>query len=356
MTEKDCPRCGRIKPRREDQGRLFVWPPLGHTRSKMAGVLMSTGAGVRDLADKGLLVVDLAEGSHGAIAQVLSDALSRAETRDSRALFMPGSDEPTVADIGRVETLETFIARGLGGWLLDVMAQERIETHFQPIWHAATPDQVFAHECLLRGLAADGSVISPGAMFDVAERADLIFPLDRLARTTAVRNAALRGVPGQIFINFTPSSVYDPRNCLRTTVQAVEEAGLSRDRIVFEVIETERIGDPEHLATVLAYYRDAGFLVALDDLGGGYASLGLLPSLKPDFIKLDRSLIDGASANPVKGAVVARLLDMARDLGIRTIAEGIEQPEDLAWLQARGADFVQGFLLGRPGPEPVKVT
>ncbi len=353
MTEKDCPRCGRVSVPPDHAGRLLVWPPLGHTRGKIVAALAGAGWAVQEQAGQGLVVLDLPVGARGAIAQALSDALTQAEARDSRTLFMVGQAEPVVDDIGRVETLETFIARGLGGWLLDLMAQERITTHFQPIWHTATPDRVFAHECLSRGLGADGSLISPGVMFDVAERADLIFPLDRLARTTAVRNAALRQVAGHIFINFAPSAVYDPRNCLRTTVQAVETAGLARERVVFEVIETERIRDPDHLATVLTYYRDAGFGVALDDLGGGYASLGLLPSLKPDYIKLDRSLVDGASTNPVKGAVVARLLDLARDLGIRTIAEGIEQPEDLTWLQARGADFVQGFLLGRPGPEPV---
>jgi EAL domain-containing protein (putative c-di-GMP-specific phosphodiesterase class I) len=190
-------------------------------------------------------------------------------------------------------------------------------------------------------------------MFDVAERADLIFPLDRMARTTAVRNAAAHRVTGHIFINFTPAAVYDPGYCLRTTVQAVEEAGLERSRVVFEVIETERIGDPDHLANVLRFYREAGFKVALDDVGGGYSCLGLVARLKPDFIKLDRSLIDGVSGHPEQAAVVRHLFALARDLDIRTVAEGLERPEDLAWVREHGADFVQGFLTGRPAPEPV---
>jgi EAL domain-containing protein (putative c-di-GMP-specific phosphodiesterase class I) len=136
----------------------------------------------------------------------------------------------------------------------------------------------------------------------------------------------------------------------------VEEAGLERSRVVFEVIETERIGDPDHLANVLRFYREAGFKVALDDLGGGYSSLGLVARLKPDFIKLDRSLIDGVSGHPEQAAVVGHVFALARDLGLRTIAEGLEQPEDLAWVQANGADFVQGFLVGRPAPEPVAQT
>ncbi len=118
------------------------------------------------------------------------------------------------------------------------------------------------------------------------------------------------------------------------------------------MIETERISDPSHLANVLAFYRDAGFKVALDDLGGGYAGLGLLPSLKPDYVKLDRSLVDGVSDNRVQSVVLERVTQMAHDLGISVIAEGVEQAEDLAWLQGRNIDYVQGFLLARPAPEP----
>lgn len=352
MTEKDCPRCGRVRKPSEEAGRLFIWPPLGHTRVKLVSALKEAGTVVTDEPDQGLVVLDIAADGHKAVAERLSAALTRAEAHDSRALFVSGAGEPTVADLGRVESVETVIARGLGGWLLEVMAAERVTTHFQPIWHAAEPTRLFAHECLLRGIAPDGALLSPGRMFDVATRADLIFPLDRLARTTAVRTAAARRAAGHIFINFTPSSVYDPRNCLRTTLAEVEKTDLTRDRIVFEVIETEQISDPDHLAHVLRYYRDAGFKVALDDLGGGYASLGLLPSLKPDFIKLDRSLVDGVSANPIKEAVVGRLIDLAHDLDVRVIAEGIEEPPDLAWLQQHNADFVQGYLLGRPGPDP----
>ncbi len=352
MTEHTCERCGPPPAPRIEQGRLFLWPPLGHTRRKLLGALGTAGVAVADAQDQLGLVVEMPPEGPGVLASLLNEHLTTAETRDSRALFMAGDAEPGFAQLGEVESLETCIARWHGRWLQEMIHAERVTTLFQPIFHVAEPGRVFAHECLLRGIDQDGAMVRPDLMFDLAARADLVFPLDRLARLTAVANAAAHQIDGNIFINFTPASVYDPVNCLRTTVAAVEEVGLARNRIVFEVIETERIGDPDHLANVLAFYRDAGFKVALDDLGGGYAGLGLLPSLRPDFVKLDRSLVDGVSKDPIQAVILDRVTQMAHDLGIGVVAEGVEQAEDLAWLQERKVDYVQGFLLARPAPEP----
>ncbi len=355
-SEQDCERCGRPALPIAESGRLFIWPPLGHTRQKLRAALEGHAVAVSDVPGQSGLIVEVAPGDHTRLATLLAEQVTRAEARDSRAIFMAGSEEPGFAQLGLVESLETYIARRRGSWLQELLHAQRVTTHFQPIFYVAEPDRVFAHECLLRGFDEQGNLVSPGLMFELATQADLVFPLDRLARITAVQNAAALEISSQIFINFTPAAVYDPINCLRTTVAAVEKAGLQRDRIVFEVIETERIGDPDHLANVLSYYRDAGFKVALDDLGGGYAGLGLLPSLRPDFVKLDRSLVDGVGGNKVQSVVIDRVTQMAHDLGIEVVAEGVEQAEDLDWLQAHDVDYVQGFLLARPAPKPYSGT
>lgn len=351
-NEHDCERCGLPQSPRQESGRLFIWPPLGHTKQKLRAALKANALASTETPDQTGLIIPVGGERHAALATLLAEQTTRAEARDSRALFMAGAGEPGFAQLGQVESLETYIARGRGAWLQDMLHARRVTTHFQPIFHVAEPDRVFAHECLLRGIDDQGAPVPPGLMFELAAQADLVFPLDRLARITAVQNAAAHAISSQIFINFTPAAVYDPMNCLRTTVAAVEKAGLERQRIVFEVIETERISDPDHLANVLRYYRDAGFRVALDDLGGGYAGLGLLPSLRPDFVKLDRSLVDGVGQNRVQAIIIERVTQMAHDLGIEVVAEGVEQAEDLAWLQGHAVDYVQGFLLARPAPEP----
>ncbi|MFP4062246.1 MAG: EAL domain-containing protein [Halochromatium sp.] len=351
-NEHDCERCGRPQSPQRESGRLFLWPPLGYTKQKLRAAFEANALAIGETPDQAGLIIPVGAERHAALATLLAEQTTPAEARDSRALFMVGEGEPGFAQLGQVETLATYIARGRGAWLQELLHAERVTTHFQPIFHVAEPARVFAHECLLRGIDDQGHSVSPGLMFELAAQADLVFVLDRLARITAVRNAAAHGVDSRIFINFTPAAVYDPVNCLKTTVAAVERSGLERERIVFEVIETERISDPEHLANVLNYYREAGFRIALDDLGGGYAGLGLLPSLRPDFVKLDRSLVAGVSRDRARAIIIERVTQMAHDLGIEVVAEGVEQAEDLVWLQAHAVDYVQGFLLARPAPTP----
>lgn len=74
--------------------------------------------------------------------------------------------------------------------------------------------------------------------------------------------------------------------------------------------------------------------------------------LRPDFVKRDRALVGGVSESPIQAVVLERVTQMAQDLGIQIIAEGVEQAEDLEWLQVRAVDYVQGFLLARPAPKP----
>ena len=99
-------------------------------------------------------------------------------------------------------------------------------------------------------------------------------------------------------------------------------------------------------------YRDAGFKVALDDLGSGFSSLNLLTMLCPDFIKLDMGLIRDVDSHPVKATIALKLLEAARELGIATIAEGVETLAEWAWVRDHGADYVQGYLFARPGSPP----
>lgn len=237
-----------------------------------------------------------------------------------------------------------------------MLREDRLETHFQPIVHAADPGEVFGYECLTRGRAADGRLIPPGELFAAATAADLLFPLDRAARLAAIRSAARHGVPCRVFINFNPSSIYTPSFCLRTTFRAVEQYGCDPARVVFEVVESEEVKDTNHLLEILKEYRAAGFAVALDDVGAGYSSLNLLARLRPDFVKLDMGLIRHVDTDPYKASVVGKLLEMARELGVRSVVEGVETAGEWQWAADHGANFVQGYLFARPAavpPQPV---
>ena len=280
----------------------------------------------------------------------LSAALTESETLETRALFMPGDAQPELPDFGRMTTLHALDVLARSGWLLDQLAEGRFTSFFHPIVHADDTTRVFAHEALLRGVERDGSLVAPQPILSLAREAGLLHEVDSAACRSAIREAARHRPDTCVFINFSPAAIEDPGAHLRGTVQAIEEAGLPRERVVFEVVEADRFGDAPLLDEVLTGYRAAGFRVALDDLGAGWSTLNLVHRLRPDFIKLDRELIRGVHEDPVKGLIAAKLLEIGRGMGIGTIVEGIEVPEELAWVREHDADFVQGFLVGRPTP------
>lgn len=352
-SPRPCARCETLPARTEGAGTLYLWFPIEHSLGKFVGVLRAGGEEYRVLHEGGGVAVRLDTGaSEGFIARV-AGAFSGEELRDTRVLLMAGTDEPRLADYPRVITLRRFLAQLEANWLLDLIEDDRLTSHFQPIAHADDPAMIYAQEALLRGIGADGALVSPGRILGVARGAGLLFQLDLLGRRVAIREAGRHGLSGPIFINFNPTAIYDPTFCLRSTVAAVDAVGIPHEKIVFEVTESDRTQDLGHLRTILDFYRSAGFGIALDDIGSGYSSLNLIHQLRPDYIKLDMELIRGVHSDPYKALIAAKLLEIARELGIRTVAEGIERREELEWVRAHGATFVQGYLIARPTSPPL---
>lgn len=352
-TKGRCSRCEELPEKIVGPGKLYLWPPLGHTLAKMYRHLRGEGWDCEISEDRSV-VVRLDDERLSDLFAVLPEALTSREMDDTRALFKPGADGLSVSDIPRSRSLKQLRTLGQSDWLLDMLSEGRLTSHFQPIVRVEEPGEIYAHECLLRGIDSDGGLVPPGRIFEAAKDSSLLFQVDLAARLAAVREAVRHGVEGRLFINFTPTSVYDPRFCLRSTVKAIDEAGLDPEQVTFEVTETEKAGDIEHLKNIVDYYREKGFKVALDDMGSGFSSLNLVHRLRPDFIKLDMQLTSGVHGDPYKGVVAQKVLEMAQSLNVETIVEGIETPEELRWAQDRGANLAQGFLISRPASPPVK--
>jgi EAL domain-containing protein (putative c-di-GMP-specific phosphodiesterase class I) len=298
------------------------------------------------------IVVAVSAGLFTSLRELAESDLSEIEQRDCKYLLLPDGGEPTLSDFGRVHSLSHLLAHFTGRWLIEMLAERRLVTHFQPIVQTDDPEQVFGYECLLRGVDETGSLVSPGRLFETARNAKLLYHLDRGARLQHIAAARRHGLTTAVFINFNPTSIYDPEFCLKSTVAAIQNSELRPENIVFEVVESDRLADTARLPEILAYYRRAGFRVALDDVGAGYSSLNLLGVLRPDFIKLDMDLIRGIDSDAYKGQIVCKLIELAHNLEIQVIAEGVETIGEWNWAAANGADFTQGYLFGKPTPEP----
>ena len=219
---------------------------------------------------------------------------------------------------------------------------------FQPIIDIAT-GSVFAYEALVRG--ADGQ--SAGEVLASIEP-DMIYKFDQACRVKAIELAGALFAPGddaKLSINFMPNAVYEPNACIRASLAAARRVGFDPTRLMFELTENERMPDVGHVRHIIQAYQARGFTTAIDDFGAGYAGLGLLADLHPDMLKLDMALIRGIDVSAARRTIVASVLRMADELGIRCIAEGIETAAELQTLREIGVRLCQGYLLARPAIE-----
>lgn len=231
-------------------------------------------------------------------------------------------------------------------WIDSIVYEGRVVPYGQPI--VDRDGQLFAHEILSRFQREDGTLAPPGEVFKAAKARGRLYALDRLCRMAAVKCAA--EVPGKVFINFIPTSIYAPEHCLRSTVALAGELGINPSRFVFEVVETEYVEDLEHLKRILNYYRERGFQYALDDVGEGFSTVEMLRELKPHYMKLDMGYVRGVAGDPQKQEVALKLLAAAREMGAVPLGEGVEAREDFEWLREAGFELFQGYLFGKPSP------
>ena len=215
---------------------------------------------------------------------------------------------------------------------------------FQPIVDISNRT-IFAHEALVRGIGGEGA---QSILSQVAEHNRYAF--DQQCRVKAIELATDLNLPAdgaRLSINFMPNAVYEPRACIRLTLETAMRTGFPLQNIIFEFTEEERV-DTEHLLNILRSYRAMGFLTAIDDFGAGYAGLGLLSKFQPDIVKLDMELIRDIDSDRTKRLIVKSMLDLLSSMGIQTICEGVETGEELRTLEDLGARLIQGYVLAPP--------
>lgn len=342
-----CARCEVLPAMTFGAGRLHLGLPVAFVQRKTHAILANVGWTYRE--EPRLLSIDVPNGMLASYCRTLEAAYTPVERDSIRALFVSGDHEPALADFLEADSLRRITARASAGILVETLGNY-LTCDFQPIVDAQSLE-IFAYEGLLR-TKPGAPLTTPGDIFGVARGADLLPHTDLAARKTVIQRAAETGISARLFINFCPSAIYDPKSCLRSTIEALDTFGFARDRIVFEVVESDEVEDPTYLLNILKSYRQAGFKVALDDLGAGFSSLNLLHMLRPDFIKLDIALVTNIDRDPFKAMLAAKLIEAARALDMTVIAEGIETAGEFQWLRDNGAHLLQGFYLARPAAIP----
>ncbi|OKP96780.1 EAL domain-containing protein [Paenibacillus sp. P46E] len=242
--------------------------------------------------------------------------------------------------------------------LLDIMNQGRLDTFFQPILQLRS-GLTMGHEVLNR---PPNSTQFPTTehFYEFAGRTDQMFRFEHYCRRISLSRYMERLPEGEaktdtlVFINVHPGVLNDVRHKSGETLSLLQELNLSPERVVFELTERQAVQDYVGFEKVLSHYREQGFRIAVDDAGSGYNSLKTLVYLKPEFIKLDKSLIRGIHGNREQQELLELISEYAYRSATRVIAEGIETEEELLYLQMAGIEFGQGYALGRPGHWPVR--
>lgn len=215
---------------------------------------------------------------------------------------------------------------------------------FQPIVDVAAHD-IWGYEALVRGTGGESAFQVLGQV-----TAENRYAFDQACRVKAIELAgsSIAGGSTKLSINFMPNAVYEPKACIRATLDAASRMQFDPHRLMFEFTENERMDDVSHVSHIVDEYRRMGFTTALDDFGAGYAGLSLLSRFQTDLIKLDMELLRGIEASRVKQAIVRGLVGIANELGITLLAEGVETEAELSVLKAMGIKLFQGYYFARP--------
>jgi diguanylate cyclase (GGDEF)-like protein len=237
--------------------------------------------------------------------------------------------------------------------LRGALVADQFVLHYQPVV-SLTTGKLVGLEALIRWEHPTRGLLSPAAFIDVAEETGAIVPIGAWVLETACLRARewQQRFPDERFalsVNLSPTQVFQA-DCVETVRGALQRSGLAPESLVLELIEDVVIKDVGAASTRLSELKTLGVRLAVDDFGTGYSSLNYLRSLPFDILKIDKTFIDDIVVDPTRFAVGKLIIDLAHTLGLRTVAEGVERPEQAAALRELGCHAAQGYLFSRPLP------
>jgi diguanylate cyclase (GGDEF)-like protein len=228
---------------------------------------------------------------------------------------------------------------------------EELVLHYQPMLDLRRGD-IRAVEALVRWQHPRLGLLQPGAFIEMAEHTGLIKPLTHRVLELALRQCAAwraEGLELQVAVNVSPRSLLDP-TLPGTVARALEETRLSAAQLKIEITETAIMVDPAAASRVLERLAGMGVGLSIDDFGTGYSSLAYLRRLPVAEMKIDRSFVQTMASDDGDHAIVRSTIELAANLGLAVVAEGVEDREALEQLARLGCDVAQGYVISRPVP------
>lgn len=298
-------------------------------------------------ASVGIALAGPTVGQTGAVALEPDDLVRQADSAMYRAKEEPGSHfrvfdpERDTRAAGRLQR-ENELRRAI--------EQREFVLHYQPVYAMAT-GELAAVEPLVRWRHPDGHVRAPGEFLPLATETGLVRALGRwVVRETLRQAAEWNGrLPPERAVRVHPNSSaseFEAPDFVELVDEALVATGLAPELVYLEITEQVALSSVQRVREL----RRLGIRIAIDDFGTGYSSLTHIKQLEVDVLKVDRSFVAGLGRDETDEAIVETILTLAHELGLEVVAEGVETPEQRAWLEERGCTHAQGYLLGRPVP------
>ncbi|HET6724810.1 MAG TPA: EAL domain-containing protein [Gammaproteobacteria bacterium] len=262
------------------------------------------------------------------------------QSRNSYRFFSPEMHESSLDSLLLSNHLRGAVERG------------EFELHYQPLIDLAT-DSVNGFEALVRWNHPQRGLISPVEFIPLAEETGLIVPLGEWVIAEACRQARAwldAGHDGLHMAVNLSAKQFGNRHFVDAVDGILDQTGLPADRLLLEITESMMFPHPEETRRILKQFSEMRIPIAVDDFGTGYSSLAYLRDFPIDYLKIDRSFVNGVPDDSSACTITNTIIAMARNLGLKVIAEGVESAAQLAFLRASGCDEAQGYLFSRPVP------
>jgi len=286
----------------------------------------------------GVTVCQQTDVDAGLLVREADSAMFRAKDR--------GRDRAALYDDGmRTDAVERL---RMGSALRRAGERDELSLEYQPLVDLRTGD-VLGHEALLRWRSSELGDVEPARFIGLAEETGMIVPIGAWVIRTACAALAEQSEPTALWINLSTHQLVHP-SLPATVARAVADTGVNPGLVCFEITESALGTDLPAAVRCIAELRALGAHIAIDDFGTGYSSLDRLQSLPVDVLKIDRSFVAGVDRSQPRQALLRAILELARSLGMTSVAEGVETSGELACLLHADCDAAQGYLFGRPGP------
>ncbi|MEK7323207.1 MAG: EAL domain-containing protein [Pseudomonadota bacterium] len=280
-----------------------------------------------------------------------SEILARAD----QACYVAKTNGRNIVHLFNREDTAMVTLRSAIHWvpiIRDALTNNKFKLVFQPVLDIQNR-RADHYESLIRMVGDDGKLITPNNFIPVAEHMGLIHDIDLWVVNQAID--VLQNLPAHqshIAMNINLSSyAFQDKALLPMLREKLEKTGVKAERITFEITETAAVANYEQTREMIMKLRELGCMFALDDFGAGFNSFRHLREFPVDYIKIDGSFIRNLAKDTVDQSLVRSMIDIARTLGKKTVAEFVEDRATLEMLRDWGADYAQGYYIGKPQAE-----